>query len=119
VQIARASINRREWSTVTTTKKAAAAPPAAQPEADKPKAKRQTLTPAQRVAKLEADLAAAKAKASEKDAKVVTDLQDKRAKLVTQIEDRQENIRVIDKQLSELGVVDLDASGTDVTPDQG
>lgn len=46
------------------------------------KPKRKQLTPAERVAKAEAELAALRAKAEEKEAKVRTAAKEKRAKLV-------------------------------------
>jgi hypothetical protein len=66
--------------------------------------KRKMLTPAERVAKLEADLAAAKKAAEAKANKQVGELKTKRQALVDQVSERQAKIRDIDAQLKELGV---------------
>lgn len=75
------------------------------------KAKRTQLTAAERVAKLEADLDAARAKATEAATKQSDVLKEQRAKLVGQIADRQKKVNAIDAQLNELGT-DVVADGT-------
>jgi predicted nucleic acid-binding Zn-ribbon protein len=80
------------------------------PEATEPKAtestepKRKVLTAEERVAKLEAELAAARKKAEAKANKAIDELQAKRKTLVEQIEERQTKVRAIDTQLEALGV---------------
>lgn len=77
--------------------------------------KRKMLTPAERVAKLEADLAQAKAKAEAKANRQAAELAEKRAKLVEQINDRQAKVDAIDAELAELGfeAVDITAEAED------
>ena len=89
----------------TATKKSSSAP------AKKAASTRKMLTPAERVAKIEADLAAAKAKLNEKSDKERKLLTDKRAKLEAKITKAQEEIREIDSQLEVLG------DGTTPDPD--
>jgi hypothetical protein len=73
-------------------------------EADKPKVERKRLTPAERIARAEQELAAAKAKA-EAEVKVKADkLVEKRTALVAQIKERQDKVAAIDAELRELGV---------------
>lgn len=79
----------------TGAKKAASAPSAAKP-------KRTTFTPEQRVARLEAELAEAKAKAEEKGKKQADELRAKRAKLVDQVKERETKIAAIDAELRVL-----------------
>lgn len=93
---------------MATAKKAASSAPAP--------AKRKQLTPQERVAKLEADLAAARKKAEEKAGSVATQLKEKRRNLTDQIKVRQDKVDAIDAELTALGfeVVEFVA---DVTPD--
>jgi hypothetical protein len=67
------------------------------------KVKRTMLSPEQRVAKLEAELAAAKAKAEARTNKEAQALLDRRLVLANQIEERQLKINVINDKLVELG----------------
>ena len=87
-----------------TAKKSAA--PAA-----KPAKTRTVLTDAQRIEKLEADLAAAKQKAAAKADKVGAALRDKKAKLEAKISDLQSQVREIDVELEKIG------DGTTPDPD--
>ena len=68
------------------------------------KAKRKMPTEAERIARLEADLAAAKAKAAAKNQKRINALKDKRTKLTDQIGELQSKVRDVDAELKELGV---------------
>lgn len=83
----------------TSTKKAAA--PAAAKKA--PAKTRTVLTDAQRIEKLEADLAAVKAKAAAKASKASDELKAKRDKLTTKITSLQAQVREIDEELERLG----------------
>lgn len=67
------------------------------------KAKRITLTPEQRVAKLEAELAAAKQKAEQRANKEANTLLDRRASLMKRANEITAKIDDIDTQLSRLG----------------
>lgn len=67
------------------------------------KVKRTVLTPEQRVAKLEAELAAAKAKAEARANKEANILLDRRASLMTRANEIAAKINDIDTQLSRLG----------------
>ena len=75
-------------------------------KAEKPK--RKMLTPAERVAKAEADLAALREKATARASKAASQLREHRAKLVAQIVERDEKIEAIDDELHALGVNDED-----------
>lgn len=82
--------------TKDTTKQAAPAKTSeAKAEADKPKATRKMLTPEEKIAKLEADLQAARAKVQEKDRKRFAEVTDKMTSLQTKRDE-------ITKQLEEL-----------------
>jgi predicted nucleic acid-binding Zn-ribbon protein len=83
----------------------------AAPAAAKPAKTRTVLTDAQRIEKLEADLAAAKQKAAAKADKVGAALRDKKAKLETKIADLQSQVREIDVELEKIG------DGTTPDPD--
>lgn len=73
------------------------------PKADKPKATRKMLTPQERVAKIEADLAAARAKLTEKSDKERSVLTDKRDKLVVKRDALNAEINEANQRLEELG----------------
>lgn len=75
-----------------------------------PKVKRTQLTPAERVAKIEADLAAAKAKLHAKDTKAVTDLNAKREVAVAKITKLTDEVEAIDKGIAEANAR-INASG--------
>lgn len=79
-----------------TAKKSAAPKPAK-------KVTRKMLTPAERVAKIEADLAAARAKLTEKSDKERTVLSDKRDKLVAKRDALNVEINEANQRLEELG----------------
>lgn len=85
------------------TKKAAAAP-----QGDKPKRTRTVLSPAERIAKLEADLAAARARVEQKDVKAASKLKADKAKLVGKRDELDKKIADIDEQLQLLGNVGED-----------
>lgn len=70
--------------------------------------KRRVLTPEERIAKLEQDLAEAKRKANEKAAKRATQLGEQRAKLVERAEEIARKIQAIDTELHSLGAVPLE-----------
>lgn len=80
------------------------------------KPKRKMLTPSERVAKLEADLEAARKKAEQKNEAVADKLKTKRSTVVQRIEAEQAKLAKIDAELTALGyeVVEFVA---DVTPD--
>ena len=82
----------------TEEKGKAAAPAEAKSE------KRKMLTPEQKVAKLEAELKAAREKAAAKANAEITQLKERRSALVDQISERQAKVRDIDARLKELGV---------------
>ena len=65
--------------------------------------KRRTLTPEEKIAKLEAELKATREKASAKVQKQVDELLERKASLTSQIEERQAKIRAIHEQLVTLG----------------
>lgn len=65
--------------------------------------KRTMLTPAQRVAKAEAELARIKEQAAAKEAKAGNKLREQRAKLVAQIAERQAKVDAINAQLGDDG----------------
>ena len=71
-------------------------------EAVNDKPKRKQLTPEERVAKLEAELEAARKKAEERGNKQRKVLQEKRDKLATKIDQLQDQLGEIDKQLESL-----------------
>lgn len=64
--------------------------------------KRKMLTPEERVAKLEADLAAARLKAESKDRGRHDQLQEQRAKLQAKVDDAQAKIEAIDAELGDI-----------------
>lgn len=66
--------------------------------------KRRMLTPAERVAKLQAELAEAQAKAEVKDRKRYTELGEQREKLVAQIEERTDKVEAIDTERAQIEV---------------
>lgn len=78
------------------------------------KVKRTVLTPEQRVAKLEAELAAAKAKAEARANKEANILLERRGKLSARISKLMSDIDDIDTQLSRLGVELPPTISTDV-----
>jgi multidrug efflux pump subunit AcrA (membrane-fusion protein) len=84
-----------------TQKKAEAKEPKA-PAEDKPKAKRTVLSPEDKIAKLEADLAAARQKAQDKRDKVVSDKREERAKLQAKADELRLKISEIDAELERL-----------------
>lgn len=75
----------------------AEAPAKAETKSTEPK--RTVLTPEQRVARLEAELAAARKKAEDKANKHFTQLREKRAKLVARRDDLTKQIDAIDAEL--------------------
>lgn len=83
--------------------RAAATQPTEQPTTEE-KAKRTVLTPAQKVAKLEAELAEARAKAEKKAGEQGDKLKERRAKLIEQINERKAKVEAIEAELKELGV---------------
>lgn len=100
---------------VTNTAKKQANSPA-KAEAKKPG--RKMLTPAERVAKLEADLKAAREAAAAKDAKKIDALKEKRGVLVQKVNEAQAKVRAIDEELQLLGY-EIEApvvGGTPVRP---
>lgn len=76
---------------------------AKQKNTDATEPKRKHLTPAERVAKIEADLAAAKAKLELRANAQITVLIAQRDKLVAQANERYEKIRLIEEELLSLG----------------
>jgi hypothetical protein len=68
------------------------------------KVKRTVLTPEQRVAKLEGELAAAKAKAEAKANKASNMLLEKRSKLTARVNTLLDQIEAVDTELADLGV---------------
>lgn len=89
------------------------APKAEKPEAKttvvapvKTEAKRKMLTPAERVAKLEADLAEARKKAEAKDNKAKAEAKDKRAKLVEKRDALNAQITELDVIIGDLPVIE-------------
>lgn len=68
------------------------------------KVKRTVLTPEQRVAKLEEELAAAKAKAEQRANKQADTLLEKRSKLTERVNILLDQIEGVDTQLADLGV---------------
>lgn len=89
-----------------------AKPEAAKPE-KKAEAKRKMLTPAERVAKLEADLAEARAKAEAKAKAKAGELTEKREKLTAKIVELQKQVDTINAELSALGVSTDDETEAD------
>lgn len=83
-----------------TTKKQAAAKPEGE------KKTRVTLTPAERIAKMEADLAAARERAAAGNAKKAKALVEQRDKLVAKRTEIEEKISGLTAQLDELGYVE-------------
>lgn len=71
---------------------------ASEPKPEAPKKERKVLTQAERIAKLEADLAAARAKAAAKVDKARTDALERRAKLVTKRDEINAKIAEIDAE---------------------
>lgn len=68
-----------------------------------PKKERKMLTPAERVAKLEAELAAAREKARGRDLQQINKLLDQRKKLVDKVTVAQAKVVAIDEELQLLG----------------
>jgi len=68
------------------------------------KAKRTVLTPSERVAKIEGDLAAAKAKAAKAEAKASDKLLERRSVLTDRVNKILDEIESVDAQLAELGM---------------
>jgi hypothetical protein len=77
---------------------------------------RTVRTPAERVAALEAELAAARERAQAKDAKRASVLQEQRAKLIVQISDRETKVAAIEAELDELGFEYSSVSVETLTP---
>lgn len=77
--------------------------------------KRTVLTPAERVAKIEAELAAAKAKAEETASKKAAVLVEKRSRLLEQINERQAKVDEIEAELRQLDYKIDDHSDTAAT----
>lgn len=92
-------------------KKAAAKQAAAAPK------KRTVLTPQQRIAKLEADLAQAKVKAEEKNTTRANVLLVRRAALVKRMNDIAKRVVPIDKELVDIGAADRLAEVTAIVED--
>jgi hypothetical protein len=65
---------------------------------------RKMLTPAERVAKLEAELAEARAKAEAKANKAKAEAKEKRAKLLAKVDDLSEQIIALDKIIGDDGI---------------
>lgn len=90
-------------------------------------APRKMLTAEERVAKLEAELAAAKAKADAKKQKQIDALVERRDTLVAQVAERNTKLIAINLELDELGYVaepakdseESDASVTDISARTG
>jgi hypothetical protein len=82
----------------------AAAKKTSAPKKDKEQTSRKRLTAAERVAKLEADLAAAREKANAANDKQAEDLRAQRTKLQAQVDERQVKIAAIDTELERLAV---------------
>ena len=80
-------------------------------KADKPK--RTMLTPAERVAKAEAELKALKLKAHERAGKAATQLREHRAKLVGQIDERKAKGKAIDAELATVYPITPDVASED------
>jgi predicted nucleic acid-binding Zn-ribbon protein len=81
-----------------------AEPKKAEPKKDEaPKAKRTVLSPEDKIAKLEADLAAARQKAQDKRDKVVADKQAEKDKLTAKVDELRLKISEIDAELERLG----------------
>ena len=68
----------------------------------KPEPKRRMLTPEERVARLEAELKAAREKAAAKSRKQADQLKEQRTKLVARRNEISDKIQAIDAQLAEL-----------------
>lgn len=81
------------------------------------KPKRKNLTAAERVAKLEADLQAARDKAAESGEKRKAQLEEQKAKLTEQIDERRRKIADLDVELERLAVptVHLDVAEVEST----
>lgn len=69
-------------------------------EANEPKAKRKVLSPAEKIAKLEADLKAAREKAHDSDRKVVAKATEARTKLVARRDALNEKIADLDNRIA-------------------
>lgn len=85
----------------------------AKAEGDKPK--RKNLTPAERIAKAEAELAEIRRKAEEAANKKANVLREQRSKLVTKVAELEGKIAEINGELNQLGVVEGDVA-TEATP---
>ena len=95
-------------ATKTTTK------PEAVTTAEAPKAKRTMLTPAEKIAKLEADLAAAKAKAEAKENKARDAAWAQRDALLNQVNERLAKIHAIEDEFGKPADTDpANETGTD------
>jgi chromosome segregation ATPase len=99
-------LNRKDGYMPNATKKAASS------NTDKPK--RKTLSATEKVARLEAELAAAREAANEKNAKQAQLLKQQRAKLQAQVDERKVKIASIDTELERL---DVPVTETDESPD--
>ena len=101
----------------TTSKTAAASKPKAEAKStDEPKRTRTTLSPDEKVAKLEADLAAAREKAAEKKAKKHDELVEKRDKLQAKVDEQRKQIAELDEEIERTGpsgdpIVPIDDGG--------
>lgn len=84
------------------------------PTPEAPKRERKVLTAEERIAKLEADLATARAKAQAKADKANNELREKRAKLVAKRDELSAKIEEIDGQLQPPPA---DTTGDDSTAD--
>jgi chromosome segregation ATPase len=80
-----------------------AAKKAAAPTEEKPKRTRVVLSPAEKIAKLEADLEAARESQHEAEKKQIDKLLDRRSKLAEQISERESKVTDLDEQLQLLG----------------
>ena len=92
------------------SKKASAPAPVKDEQVAPPKSKRKILSPAERVAKLEADLAAAREKAAEKDTKSIDRLLAERSKHGVKAAELVAKVADINEQLQLLGYEEPDDS---------
>lgn len=82
-------------------------------EAAKPK--RTRLTEAERIAKLEAELKAARDKAAAKERKQVAALQEQRTKLIAKAKEIEAKVTALEDQINELGGTIASAPAAPVT----
>jgi len=82
------------------------------------KVKRTVLTPAERVAKLEGELAAAKAKAEKRANQATDKLLERRASLTAQMDKLQGKIDIVDSELRSLGFIPEDEPTISTDVDQ-